>query len=336
MIADKRQLLPIPLDTNNRLSWLAKAHGPYSHMILYPAKWRFFKHQHGVIPWIENPGTAIVWSDPLTDRKKTRQVLESFTNDMKAQKRSTCLFVIDEATAREAMGLGYSVYKVGEIPWFDLATWQIPKGNRGKNLRWCLNHARKSGVTVVEYRPGIIRNIRYETSIRNIMENWGLAQKKKVVSSIMKPAPLEAIGDKRIFIAMRGETPLAFLACSPIYGVDGFYLEDIVRSTDHINGTCELLIVEALGALRKSGFSRAALGIAPMRGRAQQMDRRARWISPIVSLAVFFMSRFYPMEQLAKYPDKFGPSSWEGSCLAFRPVIPGPRLVYHIIKTMTG
>ena len=329
----QNQLLTAP---NHQQGWLGQARSPLSYLTQYPARWSFFQHKSGVQPWFNNPKTAIAWSDPITTLSCNKEVLEAFTRDMRGQKRNICLFVIDDTTAQDALRLGYSVYKVAETPWFDLRTWEAPKGNKGKNLRWCMNHARKNDVTITEYRPALIRNIRHESNIKEILNNWMQHNAKRAVTSILQPAPFEAIHDKRLFIASRNSKPIAFLSCAPIPGINGFYLEDIVRSPGCINGTGELLIVEALQALKKSGIAFAALGPAPMRNRAQQIDARAKWISPVISLAVFFLKRFYPIDELGRYPEKFQPSYWGGAYLAFKPIFPSPRLVFHIIKTITG
>ena len=72
-----------------------------------------------------------------------------FDRAMRAERRGVCLVAISGATARAALGAGFSVLKIGEEPWFDLSRWAQPRGDRGKKLRWLLNHAAEAGVEVV-------------------------------------------------------------------------------------------------------------------------------------------------------------------------------------------
>ena len=117
---------------------------PLSFLLRYDAPWQAHFLGDAAVCYLEAPRAAVAWSDPLCDQPSSREVVADFDRAMRAQRRGVCLVAIGEATARAALGNGFSVLKVGEEPWFDLAAWRPPRGDRGKKLRW-LRQPREAG-----------------------------------------------------------------------------------------------------------------------------------------------------------------------------------------------
>src|SRR5262249_42061713 len=109
---------------------------PLSFLIRYDAGWRAHLCRGGAVCYPRSPRAAVAWSDPLCADDDLPGVLGSFDAAMREQRRGVCLVAVSEQTARAAMAAGFSALKVGEEPWFDLATWERPRGDRGKKLRW--------------------------------------------------------------------------------------------------------------------------------------------------------------------------------------------------------
>ncbi len=218
---------------------------------------------------------------------------------------------------------------MGEEPWFELESWRSPAGNRGKNLRWCVNHARREGVVVAEADrndPALAREL------RDLLGKWEAVVGRPVTRSVLRPTPLDEIEEKRIFVAHRDGRLEAFAACSPIYARGGWYLEDLFRAPGAVNGASELLVVETLAGLRDAGARSAALGIAPFRGSDEQLDRRARWIGRTLTFAFRYLDRRYGFASLAGYEAKYEPSTWAPRYIAFSPPWPRPRVVRAAVR----
>ena len=303
-----------------------------SFLLRYDAPWRHFVTSEGAVGWLGAPGAAVGWSDPLCEQAQVPGVLRSFTSAMRSERRAICLIAVGEATALAALGLGYSVLKIGEDPWFDLGEWQMARGNRGKSLRRSLNLARRRGVEIETYRPAERRDLRTEAEIVDVLGRWRQAFPRSVPRSFMRPSPLEEVAEKQIFLARVAGRAETFLACSPVYGRSGYYLEDLIRAPEAVNGTSELLVVEALARLKASGARCAALGIAPLRGCATQPDPRARWLRPLLAFAIRRFERRYRLAALTHYEEKFRPTRWEGSFIAFHPALPRLRVVRAAVK----
>ena len=243
---------------------------PLSFLLRYDAPWRAYFQGDAAVGYLASRRAAVAWADPLCDEADLAEVVRGFDRAMRAERRGVCLVAISGATARAALGAGFSVLKIGEEPWFDLSRWAQPRGDRGKKLRWLLNHAARGGVEVSEEASA--------GEIEHVVERWRASLGRPESNSFMRTAPLELPELKRLFIARRNGVAEAVLACAYLPATGAWYFEDLARTPDAVNGATELLIVTALERLRVDGAPGAAFGMAPMRGMRDQIDPRARWL----------------------------------------------------------
>jgi lysylphosphatidylglycerol synthetase-like protein (DUF2156 family) len=300
---------------------------PLSFLVRYDAPWQAFESGGGIVCYLEARRAAVGWSDPLCANGALPRLLREFATAMRAERRGICLVAVSEETARVALASGFSALKVGEEPWFDLASWQPPRGNRGKKLRWAVNHARRASVTVAELRPG-----GEEDEVRSVVERWRASLRRPEPSSFMRTAPLEQVERKRIFVARRAGRIEALLACAELPAANAWYLEDLLRVPESVNGTTELLVVEALARLTGGGASGAAFALAPMRGVSTQLDRRARLLGRLLALSLRSFDRRYQFRAIARYEARFEPSEWRPRYVAFRPALPRPAVVRAAVR----
>ena len=117
---------------------------PGAFFIRYDAPWRYFftPGVEGVVVYVASNGTAVAWSDPLCAPDDGPALLKEFIDGMRDQGLQACLLAVSERVARLAMSNGAAALKIGEEPVFDLTTWQQPRGDPGKKLRWGLNKGR--------------------------------------------------------------------------------------------------------------------------------------------------------------------------------------------------
>src|SRR5207302_2998050 len=95
-------------------------------------------------------------------------------------------------------------------PFFDLESWNPPRGDRGKKLRWAVNHARRAGVRVDEYRPGDGQ----EAEVLALLERWRDGLGRAEPQGLMRTRPLDRAELKRLFIARRDGRAEAVLSCA--------------------------------------------------------------------------------------------------------------------------
>jgi phosphatidylglycerol lysyltransferase len=311
--------------------------GPLSFLLRYEAPWQTFSLGEGVVCYLESPRAAVVWTDPLCSEPELPALLGAFGRAMRAERRSVCLLAVSEQTARAAIEIGFSAFKIGEEPWFDLASWHTPRGNRGKKYRWTTNHARRLGVEVEEYRPGWEKDVGFENEVLDVLARWRAALKRTESNSFLRSAPFEQAALKRVFLARRAGKAEAALACAYLPANNGWYLEDSFRAPDAANGATELLIFTALTRLRADGAAGAAFAMAPLRGIDAQLDPRARWIGHILARAIRRVDHHYGgFGAMARYEARFEPSEWRPCYLAFLPALPRPAVIRAALRALSA
>jgi lysylphosphatidylglycerol synthetase-like protein (DUF2156 family) len=309
--------------------------GPLSFLLRYEAPWRTFTLANGVVCYLESRRAAVVWTDPLCPDREMPELLDAFARAMRTEHRSICLVAISEQTASAAIDAGFSALKIGEEPWFDLSEWHTPRGDRGKKFRWAVNHARRLGVEIAEYRPSEGRDTAIESEVLDVLARWRAALKKKESNSFLRASPLEQAQLKRIFLARRDGRAEAALSCAYIPASGDWYLEDSFRSPESVNGATELMIAEALASLAADGAAGAAFALAPMRGVRDQLDRRARLIGRVLARAIQRVDHRYGFGAMARYEARFDPSEWRPCYLAFFPALPRPAVIRATLRVLS-
>jgi phosphatidylglycerol lysyltransferase len=290
--------------------------------VRYDAPWRTFTLGDGAIPYLEAKRAVVVWSDPLCAAADLPELLRGFIREVG---RRVCLVAVNETTTRAALAAGFSALKIGEEPWFDLERWHPPRGDPGKKYRWAVNHARRAGLEVSEDWD--------ENEVTEVVRRWRAALRRPEPESLMRTAPLEQAQAKRIFVARRNGAAQAVLACARLPAIDGWYLEDLVRVPEAVNGATELLVAEALARL---GGRSAAFALAPMRGLDRQLDPRARWLGHLLGLTIRGFDRRYGFRAIARYEGRFLPTEWRPRYVAFLPALPRPAVVRAAVRYLTA
>lgn len=312
---------------------------PLSFLLAYEAPWRGFPVPgggSGVVPYLEAPRAAVAWADPLCAPEDAAAALGDFAVAMRAEGRGVCAIAVSEPTARASLAAGFSAFKIGEEPRFDLASWSRPRGNKGKKLRWAVNHARSEGVEIEEYRCGDARDARLDADVEAVVARWRSSLNRPEPLSFMRTAPLEEAARKRVFIARRGGGAEALLSCARLPVANAWYLEDVVRAPGSVNGATELLVVEALACFRAEGAVSASFALAPMRRVEKQLDRRSNVLGAILSIAIRGFDRRYGFRAIVRYEERFLPTEWLPRYILFRPALPRPAVIRAAVRYLAA
>jgi lysylphosphatidylglycerol synthetase-like protein (DUF2156 family) len=296
---------------------------PFSFCLRYEAPWRYVLGvgADGAVAYLERDRVALVWGDPLGAPEDGATLLEEATATLRGRGLRVCLVLVQEATAAQARASGYSVLKIGEQPFFTLADWRQPRGDRGKHLRWCLNRAARDGVWARPYEPAD------EPLAADVLLAWERRLGHRATRSFLRASPLTLAGEKRLFVACRDGRVEALLACSPVAAGTGWFLEDLIRRPDAPTGATETLVIEALGALAADGADVAWMDMAPLRGASRQLDGRAQLLLRAAQPAVALFDSRYHFRALTTYLEKFVPSGWAARYVALNPALPTVRLI---------
>ena len=301
--------------------------------LLHYGGYLFFKPfgdwEMGVVPYVATSRALVVAGDPLCRSDLQWEALELFRNFAQEKNHQVFILPASERLAADAEVHGFGKLVVGTEAQFDPVTW-VPRGDPGKPVRWSVNKARRGGVSAELYFPGQVRCPEVETAIAEFADRWRHERKINPLGYLVSVDPLNRVEDKLFVTAWFEGKLTAFLAASPIYTREGWYLEDIIRLKSTPAGASELLITTMLDYLRVSGCRFATLGTAPLVGVESQRDYPViRWA---LRLIYQHMNRFYNFRGLHHFKSKFRPTFEEHNYALFSPAKLNPSAIFTLLE----
>jgi len=276
-------MLPDPAIDLLRLYHL---HGYNAHALVSITRGiRLWTCSKGAVAYNEFGRVWLVPGDPLASAEHLALVSKRFLRKAAGEQRIVGFVPATEQFAKHGRELGLRAIKIGAAPYFDLTTW-APRGDRAKKARAGVNQARRAGVRVtevVEIDDQLVR----ETAC--LCKSWLTTRRSEIRFEWLFTVDLFQHKEyKKYFTARDANGKLVgFLSASPIPARNGWYLEDVLRSKHAPNGTTDLIVVEVLDALKRSGATLATLGTTLMATEGERnvpISQKQRGLSRAVSL----------------------------------------------------
>ncbi|MFH1977820.1 MAG: DUF2156 domain-containing protein [Candidatus Aenigmatarchaeota archaeon] len=304
-----------------------------SYNILIGNKKYFFSEKgiEGVIAYIEIADIFLVAGDPVCDDQNIINFVHEFRLFCRRNNKDCCFQAISKKVKDILEIMGFNYIKIGEEPFFDLDEWNTA-GGRFMDLRNEINHAKKDGFRVEEYRPLEKRDRDYEYHMAALSELWQKSKKTGEFSFLVGTASLDDPRDRKYFLVFNQENKLeAFLVCVPIFSRNGVYFDILRRKEDPEKGTTELLITDTFRILREQGYKLVTLGSAPLADVTKD-EKKKEFIYKALDFAYNNLNYFYKFKPLFNYKQKFGPTFWEPKYMAFYPPNFKSKYVFAILK----
>ncbi|HYM14926.1 MAG TPA: DUF2156 domain-containing protein [Dehalococcoidia bacterium] len=289
--------------------------------------WRYFEPAEldGFVAFELHRGTAVACGDPVCAEADVPVLLSLFAAYCTGRDWRFSFVGASARVGKIAAALGMTVVKVGEEPFLDLSHSGLT-GNAAKKARSAINLARRTGVTVEEYRdpsPAV------DSEITAIARDWLATRNSPPMGFLLRSRPLALREKKRIFIASHDDRIVAVLTCSlaPARGL--LYIEEQLRRPDAPYGTSELLIDHARRAARDSGLALLSLGTAPLHNAVQQPYGTFRVLTLLFRALRARANPVYNFASLAHFKKKFAPAFWEDTFLVCQGA--SPRVALSVI-----
>jgi phosphatidylglycerol lysyltransferase len=273
---------------------------------------------------------AVVAAAPLTARGDLLEVTRRFLDFCGRQKLDCLMLPVGSEYAAIARSCGMALLHIGESGYFNLPEWR-PAGDRAKKVRAGVNQATRAGVRVESYDPSQRLDLRARVEIEEVCQAWVNTREVDALGWLLELDPFHLSENKRYFLARRSDGKLeGMLVCSPIYGRDGWYLEDLIRRPGAERGVSELLIVEALKRFASEGAWLATLGTSPLAGVEPQGPFKQT--SRLLKLIYEHLDAFYHFKALHRFKAKFAPSFVDQEYVAIYP----PRIRLRMALAVIG
>lgn len=274
-------------------------------------------------------GVALASADPLGDPEAWPGAIEAFLSTADRYGWTPAVLGCSERGGTAWTRAGLLALEVGDEAVLDPATFSLA-GRSMRDVRQAVNRTERAGWSVVVRRVGEVPADEL-AALRGLADSWRDGPVERGFS--MALGRIGGVGDERCVLATasRDGEVQALLHFVP-WGLDGLSLDLMRRARGSDNGVNELLITRAVMAAPALGVRRVSLNFAVFRRALEQGGRLGagpvlrRWRGLLL-----FASRFWQIDSLYRFNDKFGPS-WHPRYVCYRRPTDLPRVVLAALQ----
>lgn len=257
-------------------------------------------HESGMVGYVDIGSAWVVAGEPIAPRERTIPVAEEFVAHAEENGKRVAFFATEGALASSPR---FRRVLIGEQPVWNPMEW--PEMLRTtRSLREQLRRARAKGVvvrTIVESEQST------EAAVERLMHRWLATRAMPAMHFLVELEPFVHRESRRLFVAERDGSLVAFLSLAPVAARNGWLFEHLLRDPSAPNGTAETLVDFAMQQLRAENVTWATLGLAPLAGNVSGWLRFARTAA----------RPLFNFSGLAAFKRKLRPTSWESIYLAY-------------------
>jgi phosphatidylglycerol lysyltransferase len=281
----------------------------------------------GFVGCLDSRGVLVALGEPVCAPERYGDAVREFIDLARGQRKQVAFIAVGEAFLEAAMLMDPTWLRLGEEFIYDVPTY-APRGNPAKKVRSARNRLLRTGAQVREVDLGDLLDAPFQDRLHDVVGQW--LRGKGAFQARMLDLDLFKLGDlKRYFYVECDGRPLGFLTCLPIFGRQGFLLEDLVRNPAAPLGTTETLVLEAIRVFRAEGYRMATFGLSPKVNPAQSNLTGASRL--IAATAVCLANRVTHLDRLHHYRKKYHTGASEPRYLVKFPSGIGFRDVWGIL-----
>ena len=303
---------------------------PSAYLTLEDDKLLYFGHKvDGVIPYGVVGSTIVINGDPICADSDFPVLLAEFKEFCQRSAHNLFFISVTDHFLEEYKKQGFGWVKNGEEARFHLADYEI-SGKKGAKMRMNINHAKKAGIDVYEYKILEKRNAALEVEFNRITDEWLEGKKSSMLKFTMGTLGLDDPMDRRYFYAVdESGSMVAYIVFVPFLGKNG-YMADMTRHGKKApGGVMELIMYEAFQVFKEEGVEYASLGVAPLAGLKEE---NASLMEKLLEFVYEHLNQCYGFKDLYRAKEKYSPTVWEPSYYAYLPKIPSPDMFYAVVK----
>lgn len=306
---------------------LVRRHGRgVSHAALAPSSCHFrVPGIDGLIGFQVTYQCAVVYGDPLCAPEQRGYLANTFAAHCEANDWSILYVAASGTMQTYAREHGYGSMQFADSLMADLQ--QDPEeGHEGRHLRQNLNHTRRLGVKIREYRGEEPPDGRLEAQAEAAYKQWQNSRHGPQMY-LGNPRLFDDRWGHRWFIAERSGSVVGLLSMLEVGCGECTSMINLVFSTPAApRHTNDLMVVTALKGLREEGVRSVCFGIGPRLalGRVDGLGG----ISEFLARRLYQLAaRMMPLHSKTVFWEKYGVTRREPLYLLFRPPHLGVRLL---------
>lgn len=305
--------------------------GPMSHAALIPSISTFHTPAvDGLISFWLVGRCAVMTGDPICAPENKTGLADAFADHCADKGWSIVCIAATASLQTHAQQRGYTSMEFASLLMADPQD-DPELGPQARHLRQHLNHARRTGVMVHEYRGK--PDAEKEAQTQEACGAW-LADRRGPQMYLGRPRLFDDRLGRRWFIAEQAGKVVGYLSMLRIGSAESQNLINLVFSSPQAPlYTNELMVVTALQALREEGVGSVCLGVGPLReiGRIEGCGASVEWmVRHIYRLA----SKITNQHGKTVFWEKFRVTQREPLYLLFQSPRIGLRELYGLLRAL--
>ena len=291
------------MEDRARVLALLRRHGwnTTSFQLVEPDFDYWFDGNEACVAYVDTVHARVVAGAPVCASHEIAATASRFVDHCRRDRKRVVFFAVETRFIRT---VPMRSMPIGEQPVWRPGSWESNlRGHR--SLREQLRRARAKGVTVrrlasEEVSPGPLRD-----ELDALVLRWIASRPMPPMAFLVDLDPFSFAEERRYYVASSAGGVCGLLVAVPVYGRNGWFLEDVIRDPSAANGTVELMIDAVMRDCSEEGAESVTFGLAPLAGDPGIL-RHARAL----------LSSFYSFDGLRAFKAKLRPDWWEPVYLA--------------------
>jgi len=289
------------------------------------------RDEDAAVGYVRRKGVRVVAGAPVCALERLPDVVREWEAADGAS--PTCYF------GAEARLHGYfegqeraSIVVMGAQPVWTPCSWKSAVHGH-PSLRAQLHRARNKGVSVQELDNA---QVSADPGLRACLDHWLSTRGLPPLHFLVEPDILGDPVGRKVFVAMRGDRSVGFVALAPVPSRNGWLTEMFVRGPGAVNGTVELTLAAAVDAVAQDGAGFLTMGMVPLSPHADGFAAGdPAWLRALSAWSRAHLRRFYDFDGLDRFKSKFLPDSWEPVYVISREREFSPRTLLAVLNAFT-
>lgn len=225
---------------------------------------------------------------------------------------------------------GFGITKYGEDAVFELESYNLKGGSVAK-VRAAINHARKAGIVIKEYKPNELRLPEIEKQILEISKAWIRQKSMPEMKFMLGSNNLDMPLSRRYFYAVNMENEiLGYVVFNPYMDGKSMIAEVTRRRPNAPQGVLETIIYDAFMTMKDEGVDQGNMGLSPLYN-ISSVDK-LKWNEVLFKYVYDHLDQIYGFKALHHAKEKYAPTSWEERYIAYYPKPFLPKHAYSIVS----
>jgi len=295
---------------------------------LWPDKSYFFSQdEQAFIAYGVKSNVAVALADPTGTKNNIEALIEDFARYCTVNGWRCVFHQVLPDYLQIYQKLGFKNFKIGDHAFVDLKQFNLI-GLESRYFRKVINSFERNGFTVEKIAAPLSPAIMNE--LKKISDSWLEIPGRKERTFTLGFFKKDYLETTPVFVVKNSlDQMIAFANIIPSYAPGETTIDLMRYRQDAPNGTMDFLLIKLFLQLKKEGFTRFSLGLAPMSGFSsnEESSRAEKTIHRIAQNANFIFSFKGLKAYKAKYADY-----WEPRYLIYKNILDLPLLAKALRK----